>query len=93
MKVTGSLCAPRTRRPGNAPVASPLRVTGDAGNDGRVVTVGALDQAAAAGGKVVDHLRRADLQPVIVDHVQIGFVTVRHQPAIMQPDRHAPNRG
>src|SRR5690242_11697237 len=43
-----------------------------AGNDGRAVSVGLLDEAAAAGGEVEHHLRCVQDHAVEVDEVEVG---------------------
>ena len=70
----------RTRRPGSAPVCSPRSKIGVPATQRRRVAVDALDEAPAAGGQVVDDLRRVQLQPVVIDQVDVG-AQARRQPA------------
>src|SRR6202012_1653753 len=53
------------------------------GHDGRVITIDLLQQAAAANGQVVMHLRRMQMQLVVVDHVDVGLVAGRDQAAVV----------
>ena len=79
--------APRTNRPGRAPVAVAMALRHRAGDDGGVVAVDLLQQAPAADRKVVMHLRRMQMQPVIVDDIEVGLVARRDDAAIVQADR------
>ena len=57
----------------------------DAGLEGVAVARGALDQAAAAGRQVVDHLGPLERQRVEVDDVDVGLVARRQQAAVGRP--------
>ena len=50
-----------------------------------LVAPNALDQAAASGGKVIDHLRCAHAQIIKVDQVHVGLHAGREQSPIRQP--------
>ena len=72
---------------------------GLAGDDGGDVARGALHEPTAAGGEVEHHLRLADLQPLVVDHVEVGAVPGRDPAAVVQAVEiggvggHPPDRG
>src|SRR6476620_1516408 len=50
------------------------------------VAFGALDEAAAATGQVVNHLRRVDVQPIVVDDIDVGFGAAANDAAVVEPD-------
>src|SRR6185312_4369412 len=58
-----------------------------AGDDGGVVAVDLLHQAATTDRKVVMHLRRMQVQPVVVDHVDVGLEAGGDHAAIVKTDR------
>ena len=72
----------RTRTGGST---SPLRH--HAGDNGGVVAIDPLQQAAATHRKIVMHLRRMQMKAVLVDDVDIALVTLRADAAIIEPDR------
>jgi len=54
-----------------AGVLAPLKHCG-AGDQGRGIAIGALDQPFAARRQVVHDFRRMQLQPLMIDHVDVG---------------------
>ena len=70
---------PRTRRPGSGAGRLAVAIDRDAGDDRRHIAFGTLVQAAAAGRQVVHHLERSDIEPLIVDDVEVGLVAGRDQ--------------
>ena len=54
---------------------------------GRVVALGALDQPAAAGGQVVDHLRQFEGQCIHVDDIDIGLLADLDDPTIGEAEK------
>ncbi len=63
---------------------SPLRH--HAGDDGGVVAIDPLQQAAATHRKIVMHLRRMQMKPVVVDDIDIALVARRDDAAIIKAD-------
>src|SRR5262245_60147786 len=50
------------------------------------VAFGALDEAAAATGQVVNHLRRVDVQPIVIDDIDVGLGAAANDAAVVEPD-------
>src|SRR5262249_29823967 len=50
------------------------------------VALGALNEATATTGQVVDNLGRADVEPIVVDHVDVGFGAALNDAAVLEPD-------
>ena len=57
-----------------------------AGDEGCLVALGTLYEAPAAGGKVVDDLRRMKAQPIEIDQVDIGALARLQPAAIMEAE-------
>ena len=55
-------------------------------DDGRLVPVGPLHQPPPARGQVVGHLRRAQRQPLQVDHVDVALEPRGEQAAVVQAE-------
>src|SRR5258708_28307717 len=64
----------------------PATLRHHARDDGRVVAINLLQQAAAADRKVVMNFRRMQMKPVVVDDIDIALVAGRDDAATVQPD-------
>lgn len=53
-------------------------------NNRVAITVNFLNQAATAGGQVINHFRLTQLQRCKINHIHIGFHARGNHPAIMQ---------
>src|SRR5258708_32057803 len=56
-------------------------------DDGSVIAIDLLQQAAAADRKVVMNFRRMQMKPVVIDDVDVGLVAGRDNAAIVQTER------
>ena len=57
-----------------------------AGDEGCLVALGTLYEAPAAGGKVVDDLRRMKAQPIEIDQVDIGALAGLQSAAVVEAE-------
>ena len=71
--------APRSRRPGRAPVSTPWRRVTSPLDHGGDVAVGVLQEAPTAGGQVVGQARHAQREALEVDHVDVGLLARRER--------------
>ena len=58
----------------------------NARDDGCVIAIDLLQQAAAADRKIVMHFGRMQMKPAVVDDVEVGLVARRDDATIVQTD-------
>src|SRR5262249_55961083 len=81
----GGLARPEADQAAGALAGGLAPLEGDlAGHQGGDVAVGLLDEAAAAGREVVDHLRRVQVHAVEVDEVHVGPLAGGEDPAVAE---------